>query len=120
HHWSLRNAKVLPQCSLTVEQCFHLALPLFRNIAAHLVEQFAETQNLPPVSPVPGRNLLVDCKDSRSVIVIFSTHRVTQIPRVLGQCLRLEFTVQDALGGDDSSESHLSTLNVSVIKPTTY
>jgi hypothetical protein len=65
-----------PSCSLTAEQCLHLAFPLLRHIAAHLLGQFAERQNLPPFSLVPSRNLLVDCKDPRSVIVIFCIHRV--------------------------------------------
>ena len=71
-------------CGSTVEQCFHLAFPLPTHRRPSL-EQFAEMQNLPPVSPVPSRNLVVDCKDSRAVIVIFGTHRVAQLLRDFGQ-----------------------------------
>jgi|HubBroStandDraft_4_1064222.scaffolds.fasta_scaffold03926_8 hypothetical protein len=48
-----------------------------------------------------------------------ASERLYFLWRNFGQRLRLEFAVQNALGGDDSSESHLSTLDVSVVKPTT-
>ena len=58
---------------------------LFQHIAAHLLSSSLRCRISPPVSPVPSRNLVVDCKDSRAVIVIFGTHRVAQLLRDFDQ-----------------------------------
>ena len=49
-----------------------------------------------------------------------ASERLYFLWRNFGQRLRLEFTVEDAFGSNDASESHLPALDVSVIEPATY